>query len=113
MRSKYGNVACNGYASKAEAARAAELKLMERAGAIEDLREQVRFEVVPAQPGEKPVHYIADFVYLDKRTNKVVVEDVKGMRTDVYRIKRKLMLLVHGIRISEVTNKKATARTVA
>ena len=113
MKSKYGNVACNGYASKAEAARAAELKLMERAGVIDDLREQVRFEVVPSQSGERAVHYVADFVYLDRRTNKIVVEDVKGVKTDVYKIKRKLMLLVHGIRIQEITHKKTAGSTAA
>ena len=52
-------------------------------------------------PGERPVDYIADFVYRDKDGNEVV-EDVKGVRTRVYVIKRKLMLWRHGIRIREV-----------
>lgn len=87
--------------SMREAARWKELRLMERAGEISDLRRQVRYELVPKLPGERPVDYIADFVYRDKDGNEVV-EDVKGVRTPVYIIKRKLMLWRHGIRIREV-----------
>lgn len=87
--------------SMREAARWKELRLMERAGEISDLRRQVRYELVPKLPGERPVDYIADFVYRDKDGNEVV-EDVKGVRTPVYVIKRKLMLWRHGIRIREV-----------
>ena len=50
---------------------------------------------------EREVKYIADFTYITK-DGKFVVEDTKGIRTDVYRIKRKLMLQVHGIQIREV-----------
>jgi hypothetical protein len=100
-RRKYGNVACNGYASKREAARAWELQMMEKAHEITELREQVRYQVVPPQDGEKAVNYIADFVYRDKAGN-LHVEDVKGVRTPIYILKRKLMLLVHGIRIEEI-----------
>ena len=50
---------------------------------------------------ERPVKYIADFVYTDK-SGRLVVEDAKGVRTDVYVIKRKLMRQVHGIEIIEV-----------
>lgn len=49
---------------------------------------------------ERPVKYIADFVY--EKDGKTVVEDAKGMKTDVYKIKRKLMLSIYGIRIQEV-----------
>ena len=49
---------------------------------------------------EKPVSYTADFVY--KENGETVVEDAKGVRTDKYIIKRKLMLWVHGIRVREV-----------
>ena len=45
--------------------------------------------------------YVADFVYTDVETGETVVEDTKGFRTDVYKIKRKLMLKVHGIKIKE------------
>jgi len=49
---------------------------------------------------ERKVSYVADFVYA--RGNELVVEDVKGVRTQEYIIKRKLMLHIHGIRIKEV-----------
>lgn len=86
--------------SKREAARYTELKLMQRAGLISDLRRQVKFELIPKQQGERAVSYIADFVYSED--GQTVVEDVKGVRTPVYRIKKKLMLWRHGIRIREV-----------
>ena len=107
--------------SKAEYIRWCELRLLERAGKISNLDRQVKFELIPAQreestevykagphkglpkPGvliEKPCTYVADFVYEDANGNRVV-EDTKGVRTDAYRIKRKLMLWVHGIRITE------------
>jgi len=89
----------NGYDSKAEAKRAAELKLLQRAGKISDLQEQVPFELIPKQAGERAVIYKADFAYWEN--GSFVVEDVKGMKTREYVIKRKLMLHVHGIRIRE------------
>jgi hypothetical protein len=99
--SKFGAKKSGGYDSKAEERRAGELKLLQRAGKISDLQEQVRFELIPKQPGERAVDYIADFVYLDA-TGAQVVEDVKGFRTREYVIKRKLMLRVHGIKLREV-----------
>ena len=82
-----------------------ELLLLERAGVITDLRLQVPFELIPAQRingkvVERPCKYIADFVY--EENGKTVVEDTKGMRTDKYIIKRKLMLYKYGIQIKEV-----------
>jgi len=100
--SKYQNVKSNGYASKAEERRAGELKLLQRAGKITDLQEQVRYEVLPRQDGERAVHYIADFAYTDVDTELEIVEDVKGVRTDAYILKRKLMLYTLGIKIKEV-----------
>lgn len=127
MASKYKSVKtqCDGitFASKKEANRYRELKLLEKAGEICCLRLQVPFELIPAQYEEtgevytkgankgkpkrgkcieKAVTYIADFVYttcephpdggvrINKKISKEVVEDVKGMRTPVYIIKRKL-----------------------
>ncbi len=49
---------------------------------------------------EKECSYYADFVYI--KDGKTVVEDTKGVRTKEYRIKRKLMLHVHGISIVEI-----------
>ena len=105
----------DGYASGLEARRARELRLMEREGLIKDLREQVKFNLIPKQLDETEVtkrgkprvlehacDYIADFVYTDVATGKEVVEDTKGVRTPEYVIKRKLMLYLHLIRIKEI-----------
>lgn len=97
---KYRNKPIGGYASKREAKRAADLKLLEKAGHIKELREQVTYELVPKCGKERAVKYIADFVY--QQDGKVVVEDVKGRRTPVYIIKRKLMLWRHGIEVKEI-----------
>lgn len=102
--SKYRNKrTIGGYASIKEGKRAAQLKLMEKAGAIRNLREQVPFVLIPAQIGERPCKYIADFTYFDG-AGVYIVEDVKSpaSRTPEYVIKRKLLLHVHGIRIREV-----------
>lgn len=90
--------------SKREAARWQELKLMEKAGAIENLQRQVKYELIPTlrKPGEhteRSVSYIADFVYTED--GKTVVEDSKGFKTEAYKIKRKLMILRYGIWIRE------------
>lgn len=96
------------HASKKEHGRAGELWIKLRAGLISNLREQVRYELIPPQSDsegnrlEKPCAYVADFVYTDNATGQTVVEDTKGVRTKEYIIKRKLMLWVHGIRIKEI-----------
>lgn len=120
---KYRNHKTRGYDSAREAERARVLHLLEKAGKIRDLREQVPFVLIPAQKeigtrivtrnghpaaktvervAERAVVYKADFVYVDAATDETVVEDAKGVRTKDYIIKRKLMLWVHGIRIREV-----------
>ena len=110
MKQKYNNVKYNGFDSKKEYYRSNELRLLEKAGEISNLKEQVPYELLPAQYQiingkkkciEKSVKYIADFQYIDKDGN-LVVEDTKGMRTSTYIIKRKLMLYFHGIKIKEV-----------
>ena len=75
------------------------LRLLERAGRISDLKRQVKFELIPKQEGELACNYVADFTYY--QNGEYIVEDVKGCKTDVYKIKKKLMLWVHGIRITE------------
>jgi hypothetical protein len=99
---KYRNKKTDGYASKKEANRAAELKLLEKAGVISELREQYRFELVPKQDGERSVCYIADFVYYDNEKKISIVEDCKGFRTKDYIIKRKLFQQKFGYRITEI-----------
>ncbi len=98
---KYHAKPTGGHASKAEHRRACELKLLERAGKISDLKEQVRFELVPKRDGERAVVYVADFTYTEKGT--FVVEDCKGFKTPVYRLKKRLMAHVHGIKIRETS----------
>lgn len=89
--------------SKREADRYLVLKSMEEDGAIENLRRQVRYELIPAFDVDgrhcRPVFYVADFVYVED--GKEVVEDVKGMRTDVYRLKSKLFARRYGKVIKE------------
>lgn len=99
-KKKYRNEETDGYPSNKEAHRARDLKMMERQCLISNLLEQVSFELIPKQNGERAVHYIADFTY-NNINGEYVVEDCKGMRTPAYVIKRKLMLYVHGIRIKE------------
>lgn len=103
--------------SKKEANRYCELRLLERAGQIKNLERQKVFELIPTQREilpekdkhgnhklgkviERPVKYIADFVYYEN--GKMVVEDTKGVRTTDYVIKRKLLLYRYGIRIREI-----------
>lgn len=92
--------------SRREANRYAELKLLQRAGEITDLMRQVTYVLIPRQPKpsggyERPVTYTADFAYLD-RDGHTVVEDVKGVKTQQYIIRRKLMLYIHGVEVIEV-----------
>ena len=109
---KYGNrkVIHDGieFDSMKEAHRYCELKLMQRAGVISDLQLQVPFQLIPSQKvefpdgvvKERPVTYVADFVY--KQDGQTVVEDTKGYKTAEYIMKRKMMLYFHNIRIREV-----------
>ena len=86
--------------SKREAARYGELCLRERIGEIEEIELQPRFPLVVN--GQKVATYVADFRYRVKATGAVVVEDVKGVRTAIYRIKKKLVAALHGIEIVEI-----------
>ena len=97
--------------SEKEAQRYAELLALENAGIIQGLRTQVAFELIPAQKLPTPVRmpkgylkrterkteYKADFVYV--KDGKTVVEDTKGYETEVWKIKRKLMLEKYGIQV--------------
>lgn len=89
--------------STKEADRYAGLKFMERAGIIQDLQLQVKFELYPTHKSEgvtiRGKSYIADFVYT--KDGEQVVEDVKGFRTKEYKRKKKMMLERYGIEIVE------------
>ena len=86
--------------SKAEYRRWCDLKLLEKAGEISHLKRQVPFKI--AVRDEHICTYICDFAYVPKGDCAAIFEDVKGVKTPVYRLKRKLMSAVHGIEITEV-----------
>lgn len=95
--SKYNNVRVrsDGYTfdSKAEAARYEQLKLMEQAGRISDLRVHPTYELQPrtVRPNGlilRPITYEADFAYTSR--GRQIVEDVKGVETDVFKLKAKM-----------------------
>ena len=111
--SKYGNqkTVIDGirFDSKHEASRYIELKYMERAGLIKDLLLQQRFELIPeirdchGRVKQRPVYYVADFCYSEKDGDgwRRVVEDAKGYRTQVYKLKKKIMLWKYNIDLKE------------
>jgi len=100
-RSKYNAVKTTvdgiKFDSKAEARRYSELKLLLKAKTIADLELQPRYDFVVN--GVKIGFYKADFRY--KMGNRLIIEDVKGVKTPVYNLKKKLMKAIHGIDILE------------
>jgi hypothetical protein len=88
------------FASKREAARYQELRLLLRAGKIHDLRCQPVFACVVN--GHLVCNYLADFQYFDIEKKGNVVEDVKGVKTAVYKLKKKLVSACWAIQIREV-----------
>lgn len=103
-RSKYGNrkTTVDGitFDSQAEAARWCTLRIMERGKLIAGLKRQVPFAL--DVNGVKIGTYKADFTYTDA-SGRHVVEDVKGVATPVYKLKKKLMAALYGVDIKEVT----------
>ena len=121
MRPKYGNHkiknAYGTYDSQLEYARFIFLSNREKEGEITNLRRQVEYLLIPAQYGteikhlktkdkevrvllERSCSYVADFVY--ERNGKTIVEDCKGSKgiiTEAAKIKKKLLLWVHGIEL--------------
>ena len=124
--SKYYNIKTktsdgNVFDSSKEARRWEYLLLLLKAGVIFDLQRQVKYVLIPTQYEtyerysktgkrlkdgqrllEKECAYYADFVYTLTETGENVVEDAKGVKTEAYKIKKKLMLAVHSIKIKEV-----------
>jgi hypothetical protein len=100
-RSKYRNVPTvvdgTRFHSKREAARWSELRLLERAGKVAALERQVAYPVV--MNGVKVCSWLADFRY--REAGETVVEDVKGCKTPLYRLKKKLVEAQYGITIRE------------
>ena len=121
MRQKYGNSKIKNtygtFDSQLEFARFVFLSNRQKEGEISGLRRQVEYLLIPAQYGteirhlktkdkevrvllERPCSYIADFVY--ERNGKTIVEDCKGAKaiiTETAKIKKKLLLWVHGIEL--------------
>lgn len=89
------------FASRREARRYRQLRLLEAAGVIArlELQPEFRCEV----NGRLVCKYFADFRYFDHDRDEVVIEDVKGVRTDVYRLKKRLVeALYPGVEIEEI-----------
>ena len=103
-KSKYGAVKTEidgiVFDSKHEAKRYQELRLLEQAREITNLCMQVPFELMPKSKYGMPIRYIADFTYNDLN-GQLIVEDAKGVKTPVYRLKRRLMAELKGIEIKE------------
>jgi len=126
-RSKYGAkpLVVDGFRfdSRREAARYRELRLLEKAGQIADLELQPHYPIVVVEvwrlmrsaewvqiPGDSVIplidcgRYTADFQYRDKSTGAVVIEDVKSKptRTTAYRLRKRLVEAIYGVKITEV-----------
>lgn len=106
-KNKYGNrkVVWKGetFDSEWELQRWRELCWLEKKGVIHDLQRQVRWVLIPAQRDDhgrmifRETAYIADFAYWDERG--LHVEDAKGVETEVFKIKRKLMYERFGVMV--------------
>lgn len=96
---KFVNIKTEGYDSKFEAERARELNLLQKSGLISNLREKETFIL---QDGFtyvgydrklhkcRPITYTPDFIY--NEGSKIIVEDTKGIETEVFKLKRKLFM---------------------
>jgi hypothetical protein len=93
--------------SQLEYRRWQELKLLERAKHIKDLERQVKFVLVEKSKYGGEIRYMADFVYIDLKTNEKVVEDTKSeaTKTPLYRLKKRLLAEKSGLVIKETTSK--------
>lgn len=110
------------FQSRKEYRRWCELLAMQNAGIIKDLKRQVKYVLIPTQREpdtigkrggihqgkviEKECAYYADFCYQLADTGETVVEDTKGYKGggaySIFKIKKKLMLYVHHIKIKEI-----------
>lgn len=110
--SKYHNIKTKiddiEFSSRKEGNRYAELKLLQKAGVISNLKLQPRY-LLQEEYGingrkVRKIEYVADFEYYDKEKKKKVVEDVKSpaTKTPVYRIKKKLFEYKYGVEITEI-----------
>lgn len=114
-RRKYGNketLSDDGikFGSKKEKKRYDDLLLMQRNGEIKDLELQPRFSLIDSvkfagtDRAKPAIRYFADFAYTDTKTGQRIIEDVKSKITresPIYRMKKHMMLAIHGIEIKE------------
>ena len=109
-RHKYGAIPTTvdgiRFDSKAEAKRYGELKLLEKAGEIKELQLQPRFELMAPERGSgfdvRIGDYVADFRYREGPKGLLKIEDVKGVKTALYRWKKKHVEAQYGITITEI-----------
>ena len=87
------------------------MRLLEKAGLIRNLETQPRFPIDVVElfrPGAKRLvhcgYFTADFRYVETSTGEVVVEDTKSgpTKTTAYRLRKRLVEAIHGVKISEV-----------
>lgn len=110
IRSKYFSkkVVIDGikFDSKKEGQFYQKLKLLEKAGKIKDLELQKEYELQPSfkinNKTRRKATYRADFTYVTTEDNKIHVVDVKGFRTEVYRLKKKMFEYRYGIELEEI-----------
>lgn len=98
------------FASKREANRYSELRLLEKAGVIRNLELQPKFALMidgrpilirsKGYPNGRAASFKADFAYFED--NRRVIEDSKGVRTEAYALRRAVVEAIYGIRIDEV-----------
>lgn len=98
----------NIFDSKKEYNRYLELKEKENKKEISNLQRQVEYILIPRQTDKEnnkflfhPIKYVADFVYTNNNNGEQVVEDSKGYKTEIYKMKKKMMYYMHGIKIYE------------
>ena len=95
------------FASKMEMRRYIQLEMLEKAGEIRELTLQPRFLILEGfeRNGRhyKPIYYIADFLYFDPKVGKKVAEDVKGAKTEAFKIKEKLFHYRHNMELRLIT----------
>jgi len=98
------------FASKLEMRRYMELKLLLKSGEIRDLSLQPKFLLQEGftKNGRNylPIYYVGDFEYYDVKLKKKIVEDVKGVETEIFKLKEKMLAYRHNIILRKVTKRE-------